>query len=111
MSARGVTDEVLSAYLDDEVTAGERQSVEDALASSVDVQERLARLRETRDAVRHLDDPGLPEGFLVELEHAVTADAPASVAALTSPAPRGGRTVASCGWPAGSPRLRSWLRS
>ena len=85
MSVRDVTDELLSGYLDDEVTAGERASVEDALASSVDVQTRLTRLAEARDAVRLLDDPVLPDNFLVGIERAVTADRPASVGSPTSP--------------------------
>jgi anti-sigma factor RsiW len=99
MSARDVPDELLSAYLDDEVTAMERSAVEDALARSPERRARLAELAETRDAVRRLADPDVPAGFLAGLEHAVTAE-PRSPA-ITAARPERARAHRGLTWLAG----------
>jgi anti-sigma factor RsiW len=64
-------DELLSAYLDGEVTADERSAVGDALTRSAECRAALADLAVARDAVRGLDDPELPAGFLAGVERAV----------------------------------------
>ena len=88
MSVPEVPDELLSAYLDDEVTEAERARVDEALEGSADARARLGELASTRDAVRGLVDPELPAGFLAHLELAVTAE-PASPVITAAPAERG----------------------
>ncbi len=48
-------------------------AVDDALARSADCRAALSDLAVARDAVRGLDDPELPAGFLADIERAVTA--------------------------------------
>jgi len=89
MSAPAVSEELLSAYLDGEVTTAERATVDDALERSAEARARLAELAETRDAVRGLADPELPAGFLAGLEPVVTAD-PSSPVTVAAPRERAG---------------------
>jgi anti-sigma factor RsiW len=71
MSTSDPPDELLSAYLDGEVTDEEQSTVADALARSADCRATLAELAAARDAVRGLDAPEVPAGFLAGIERAV----------------------------------------
>jgi len=58
-----VTDELLSAYLDDAVTASERTLVEAAVANDPDIAWRLMTLQYTVDLLGKLPDIALPRSF------------------------------------------------
>ena len=58
--------ELLSAYVDGEVTAEEAREVEELLASSEDARRELAELQATLDLVRGLPDLGLPRSFALD---------------------------------------------
>ena len=59
-------EQLLSAYVDGEVTAEEAREVEELLASSEDARRELAELQATLDLVRGLPDLGLPRSFALE---------------------------------------------
>ncbi len=102
MSTPDPTDELLSAYLDGEVTADERSTVADALARSADCRAALAELAVARDAVRGLDDPELPAEFLADIERAVAAGSTAqAAAAVTDMGSDGSRPRRGLAWLAG----------
>ena len=58
--------ELLSAYVDGEVTAEEAREVEDLLASSEDARRELAELRATVDLVRGLPELEPPRSFALD---------------------------------------------
>ena len=58
--------ELLSAYVDGEVTAEEAREVEELLASSEDARRELAELQATVDLVRGLPDLELPRSFALD---------------------------------------------
>ena len=58
--------ELLSAYVDGEVTAEEAREVEELLTSSEDARRELAELQATLDLVRGLPDLGLPRSFALD---------------------------------------------
>jgi anti-sigma factor RsiW len=99
MSTPRADDELLSAYLDGEVTADERGAVDAALARSAERRAALAGLGEAREAVRALGQPELPAGFLDGVERAVAADRPPSVVA--GAAAHGSRSRRGLAWLAG----------
>jgi len=97
MSPPNPSDELLSAYLDGEVSVEERAAVDDALARSSERRAALAGLAETRDAVRALADLELPSGFLDGVEQAVAR----SDAVRTAPVPRERAARRGLAWLAG----------
>ena len=104
MSTPDPTDELLSAYLDGEVTTDERSTVADALARSADCRAALAELAVARDAVRGLGDPELPAEFLADIERAVAAGRTtqaAAAAAVTDAGSDGSRPRRGLAWLAG----------
>ena len=58
--------ELLSAYVDGEVTAEEAREVEELLASSEDAQRELAELQATVDLLQEMPDLDLPRSFALE---------------------------------------------
>ena len=58
--------ELLSAYLDGELTAQESREVEENLASSEDARNELAGLQATVDLVRQLPDLDTPRSFVLD---------------------------------------------
>jgi anti-sigma factor RsiW len=75
MSPIEPAEEMLSAYLDGEITATERVAVEGSLARSSERRALLADLAAARAAVRALPAPEAPVEFLEGLEQAVAAAA------------------------------------
>ena len=59
-------EQLLSAYVDGEVTAEEAREVEELLASSGDARRELAELQATVDLVRGLPDLELPRSFALD---------------------------------------------
>jgi anti-sigma factor RsiW len=86
--------EMLSAYLDDELSAPERDAVETRLSESAEWRTELAEVRAARDAVRNLPARDAPGGFWDELMTRVAAaddddeDDVAPVVALDARRPR-----------------------
>ncbi len=85
--------EMLSAYLDDELSAPERDAVEARLAESAEWRTELDDVRAARDAVRALPAREAPEGFWDSLLANVEADddaaeEPAPVMSIESRRPR-----------------------
>jgi anti-sigma factor RsiW len=66
--------EMLSAYLDDELTPSERDAVDARLATSPEWRVELAEVRAARDAVRNLPARDAPDGFWDSLLERVAAD-------------------------------------
>jgi hypothetical protein len=62
---RFITDELLSAYLDDAVTPQERQRIETAVAQDSDVAWRLESLRQTVSLLQALPEVPLPRSFVL----------------------------------------------
>ena len=59
-------EELLSAYVDGELTAAEEREVEELLASSEDARRELAGLQATVDLVGQLPELGLPRSFALD---------------------------------------------
>jgi anti-sigma factor RsiW len=59
----GLSPDMLSAYLDGELTDAERAAVETQLASSPEWREELTEVRAARDALRGLPEREAPGGF------------------------------------------------
>ncbi len=59
-------EELLSAYVDGELTASEEREVEELLASSEDARRELAGLQATVDLVGQLPELGLPRSFALD---------------------------------------------
>ncbi|MBW7885948.1 MAG: zf-HC2 domain-containing protein, partial [Caldilineaceae bacterium] len=116
-----ITDELLSAYIDNAVTERERQLVERAVAEDADIAWRLTTLQETVRLLRTLPPVRLPRSFALTPEQAAQGRAlPAlprgvAVAAPVETPPRTARSgfweqlAESWGrfWRAGSPALRN----
>ena len=64
--ARRRREELLSAYVDGELTASEQREVEELLASSEDARRELAELQATVDLVAQLPELGLPRSFALD---------------------------------------------
>lgn len=64
-----ITDELLSAYIDDEVTEQERALVEAAIAQDEEIAWRLKSLRHTVVLLRDLPEMPLPRSFTLTLDH------------------------------------------
>jgi anti-sigma factor RsiW len=62
-----VTEDLLSAYVDDELDDTQRAAVEERLASSPEWQAVLDDVRAARDALRGLEPRGAPVGFWEQL--------------------------------------------
>jgi anti-sigma factor RsiW len=86
-----LADDLLSAYLDDELDADTRAAVEARLATSSEWRALLGEVREARDAVRALPRLTLPPEVWDRMLEAVAADAPAEPA--DTPAAPGGVVV------------------
>ncbi len=91
---RHITDELLSAYLDDAVSDQERQLIERAVASDNDVAWRLESLRQTVALLSTLPELSLPRSFVLSPEHlqaggnTVAARPPQQAAPVSRPAAR-----------------------
>lgn len=68
-------DELLSALLDGELSAAEREAVEAHVATDVDARRALDELAEVRALVRALPEPVAPAGFLDALIETTVAPA------------------------------------
>ncbi len=68
-----ITDELLSAYIDNAVTEAERALIEQALAADAEVAWRLETLRRTVQLVKQLPAVPLPRSFVLEERHLVEA--------------------------------------
>ena len=82
--------DMLSAYLDGELTAAERAAVETQLESSPAWRDELAEVRAARDALRGLPERDAPAGFWDAVHAVVAADNDEAtdddaVIAITSP--------------------------
>jgi anti-sigma factor RsiW len=66
--------DMLSAYLDDELSDAERAAVDTQLASSPEWREELAEVRAARDALRDLPERDAPAGFWDTVLANVAAD-------------------------------------
>jgi anti-sigma factor RsiW len=67
-------DDVVSAYLDGELTPVERAAFEARLATDADARAELDEVAEVRTLVRGLSEPALPAGFIDELIAVGVAD-------------------------------------
>ncbi len=108
-----ITDELLSAYIDDAVTEAERKLIETAVASDPNIAWRLASLQETVRLLRVLPSLAAPRSFLLTPEQ--VRQGQMTVAAPPAPAPvsEGGgfwpriREGWQIFWLAGSPAMRN----
>ena len=80
--------EMLSAYLDDELTVSERDAVEAHLAESPEWRAELDEVRAARDAVRNLPVRDAPDGFWDSLMVRVAEDDDDAVALAVPLGPR-----------------------
>ena len=80
--------EMLSAYLDGELTASERDAVEARLAASPEWRTELDDVRAARDAVRNLPARDAPDGFWDSLMVRVAGDDDRAVAPAVPLGPR-----------------------
>ncbi len=87
---RLISDELLSAYLDNAVTPQERQLVEAAAAQSADVAWRLESLRQTVQLLHALPEVPLPRSFALRVEQVQELPAAGTTppTATLVPAPR-----------------------
>jgi len=60
-----ISDELLSAYSDAEVTSAEKQRVEQALRTQPELRQRLAELRVTVDLLAHMEPVAVPRAFVL----------------------------------------------
>jgi anti-sigma factor RsiW len=92
-----LTEDLLSAYADDELDASTRREVDARLAESAAWRSILAEVEETRALLRAAPLPEAPPGFWEETHRAVAAEpdpdpAPAPAPAAIGPARAGRRT-------------------
>ncbi len=66
--------DMLSAYLDDELTVAERAAVDAQLEVSAEWRDELAEVRVARDALRGLPERDAPDGFWDAVHAHVVAD-------------------------------------
>jgi len=105
-----ITDELLSAYLDDEVTAEERGWIEEAIAADATMAWRLNSLLHTVQLLRNLPAVAMPRSFVLSPEEATQemAAAPEPVRTNSGQTARGGLWAAvRRWWGSGSPLLRN----
>ena len=76
-------DDVISAFLDGELTPVERAAFEARLAADVDAQAELDEVAEVRTLVRGLVAPALPAGFVADLLALAAAEEAATEIAAT----------------------------
>jgi anti-sigma factor RsiW len=76
--------DMLSSYIDDQLSADERKIVEDHLAGCPDCVQELAMLRQTVHLTQSLEEIDLPHGFHASLQ-ARLAQASAEAASETTP--------------------------
>ncbi|MDI9547693.1 MAG: hypothetical protein QM346_08820 [Chloroflexota bacterium] len=107
-----ITDELLSAYIDNAVTAQERKLVEAASAADAEIAWRLDSLRQTVNLLHGLPEISLPRSFVLHESQVMEAVAPSrGLASHTQPGPasfldrfsRGWRSF----WQPGNPILRN----
>jgi len=107
-----ITDELLSAYIDNAVTAQERKLVEAASAADAEIAWRLDSLRQTVNLLHGLPEISLPRSFVLHESQVMEAVAPSrGLASRTQPGPasfldrleRGWRSF----WQPGNPVLRN----
>lgn len=67
-----ISEELLSAYLDDELTLPERQQVESALEQRADLRDLLAELTQIRAQIQNLPKFSLPADFTAKVIEACT---------------------------------------
>ncbi|MEZ4658803.1 MAG: hypothetical protein R2911_14635 [Caldilineaceae bacterium] len=79
-----ITDELLSAYIDNAVTEDERRQVEAAVAADPGVAWRLESLRHTVHLLKHLPELAAPRSFALTLE-AVAAPGPRRAPPMVAP--------------------------
>jgi anti-sigma factor RsiW len=77
--------EVLSAYLDDELTVAERVAVEARLSDSAEWRAELAEVQVARDALRALPERDAPAGFWESITAAAAAADDEQDAAAAAP--------------------------
>ena len=82
-NSRHITDELLSAYIDGEITEQERTLIERALAQDEQIAWRLNSLRQTVTLLRDLPEMALPRTFTLMLDHAPMAQSLESPAEST----------------------------
>ena len=95
-----VTNELLSAYIDEAVTEEERRLIEQAVAEDVDVAWRLESLRATVRLLRELPALSLPRSFVLtpeQIGQAAPATEAVAAAAPRIPAAPARRQVAEVG--------------
>jgi anti-sigma factor RsiW len=63
-----ITDELLSAYIDEDISDDDRRLIEQAAADDPDIAWRLATLRETVRLLHELPALALPRSFLLTPE-------------------------------------------
>jgi hypothetical protein len=80
-----ITDELLSAYLDDEVTAEERGWVEEAVAADATIAWRLSSLQQTVHLLRSLPAVAMPRSFVLSPEEATQEMVVQTLAPVTEP--------------------------
>lgn len=80
-----VTNELLSAYIDEAVTEEERRMVEQAVAEDADIAWRLESLRATVRLLRELPALSLPRSFVLTPEQIRQAAPVAEAAAAAVP--------------------------
>ncbi|MCC6454891.1 MAG: hypothetical protein IT328_08125 [Caldilineaceae bacterium] len=80
---RRITDELLSAYIDGEVSEQERTLVEAAIAADEEIAWRLNSLRQTVTLLRELPELALPRSFTLTLDQAALSQADGQLAGVT----------------------------
>jgi hypothetical protein len=76
---RRITDELLSAYIDGEVTEQERAFIETAIAQDEEIAWRVNSLRQTVTLLRDLPELTLPRSFALTLDQALMAQPDAQI--------------------------------
>lgn len=90
-----ITDELLSAYIDGEVTEQERTLVEMALAQDEQIAWRLASLRQTVTMLRELPEVVLPRSFTLTLDQVAAPQIPETAPARQRSEQRAARSASS----------------
>lgn len=85
---RRITDEMLSAYIDGEVTEQERTLIEAAIAQDEEIAWRLNSLRQTVSLLRELPELALPRAFMLTPDQVQSAQAGEQMASVGATARR-----------------------